>query len=247
MDLAIDRFDPQRFGLITGSKCSVLYPVKSSEKGQNTYAKELAKQKYFRFYDEVSTWQTDHGKFAEHEAFEYYQTHKSKTLQKGSFKRIEEWGGTSDAIDETYGVDFKCPTSLEGFLEYIHTGIDAQQYHQAQMYMFLFDRPLWKVCVYLTETFRMTEMGHTYPVDHKKRMIVIDVTKEIGWEEKLRERTPALIKLRDQYYGVLENQFGKAEPIPSPEDIVEVPKFLPSVDYTEKINQGKILKQRAGL
>lgn len=243
MDLAIDRFDPQRFGLITGSKCSVLFPKKSAEVGQNTYAKELAKQKYFRFYDEVSTWQTEHGKFSEHEAFEYFQQYQNKELQKGTFKRIEEWGGTSDAECKPYGVDFKCPATLGAWLEYIHTGLDAQQQNQAQMYMFLFDKPLWKIAAYLTETFHMTEMGQTYPVDRKKRMIVIDVVRDQNWEVLLRQRTPALIEMRDKYYNVLVSQFGEKEPVPAPEDIIEIPTLTP--DYKAKIQLGKELKMKA--
>jgi hypothetical protein len=39
-------FDTNRFGLITGSRCSVLFPKRSAEKGQRTYAKQLANQMY---------------------------------------------------------------------------------------------------------------------------------------------------------------------------------------------------------
>jgi len=53
MDLANDKFDSQRFGLITGSECHVLFPEKGTgEVGQRTYAKKLANQMYFKFYDE---------------------------------------------------------------------------------------------------------------------------------------------------------------------------------------------------
>jgi len=64
----MNEFDEKRFGLITGSKCSVLHPKRSAEAGQKTYAKELANQMYFRFYDEQGTWQTQHGKDFEAEA-----------------------------------------------------------------------------------------------------------------------------------------------------------------------------------
>lgn len=208
MDLAIDKFDPNRFGLITGSACSVLFPKRSAETGQRTYAKQLATQMYFKHYNEVNTWQMEHGNFNEHEAFEYYQKHYDKNIQKGFFMAKDYHGGTSDALCENYGVDFKCPTSLQKWLDYLTDGIDDQQYHQCQMYMYLFGKESWQICAYLTETLKMGEMGLTYPVPHDKRMIVINVEKEHGWLEKLQSATPKIITMRDHFYKLLENQFG---------------------------------------
>lgn len=208
MDLAIDKFDANRFGLITGSACSVLFPKRSAEVGQRTYAKQLATQMYFKYYDEVNTWQTDHGNFNEHEAFEYYQKNIDKTIEKGLFMANGYHGGTSDALCEKHGVDFKCPTTLQKWLDYLTDGIDDQQYHQCQMYMYLFEKESWQICAYLTETLKMGEMGLTYPVPHDKRMIVINVEKEQGWLEKLNIATHKIITMRDHFYKLLENQFG---------------------------------------
>ena len=62
MNLAIDKFDPQRLGTITGSKAHILMPKSGKVvEGMVTYARQLAKEKYFQFYDEVSTWQMEHG------------------------------------------------------------------------------------------------------------------------------------------------------------------------------------------
>lgn len=208
MDLAIDKFDPARFGIITGSACSVLFPKKSAEVGQRTYAKKLAREKYFEFYDEHSTWQTEHGNMSEHEAFEYYQQHFSADIEKGLFKSVGDCGGTCDALGQHYGLDFKCPTSLSTWLDYMTEEIDPQQYHQAQMYMHIFERNTWKICAYLTETLRMGEYGLTYPVPQDKRMIVIDIHAEDGWVELLNERAPKIIQMRDHFYDELLNYFG---------------------------------------
>lgn len=207
MDLANDKFDPGRFGLITGSKASILFPKRSAEVGQRQYAKELATQLFFKYYDEVSTWQTEHGNFNEHEAFEYYQKHFDSGIEKGFFIANGFHGGTSDALCDKHGVDFKCPTSLQKWLDYLTDGIDEQQYYQAQMYMHLFDKEYWEVCAYLTETLKMGEMGLTYPVPYDKRMIVIKVEKEQGWVEKLHSVTPKIITMRDHFYSLLEKQF----------------------------------------
>jgi hypothetical protein len=197
-------FDERRFGLITGSKCVVLFPKRSVEVGQRTYARELAQQKYFKFYDDQSSWQTEHGNDMEQFAFDYYRDNYDKDIQPGSFQMKDEYfGGTSDAV----GVDFKCPTTLNKWLEYLQ-GVDAQQYHQAQMYMYLFGLQEWKIAAYLVETWRMTENGIQYPVAHDKRMITTTVKKEDGWESKLKERGLKLIEQRDEFYQDLIKKFG---------------------------------------
>ena len=210
MDLATDKFDAKRFGLITGSACSVLFPERGNgEVGQRTYAKKLANQMYFKHYDENSTWQTQHGNHNEYAAFEFFKTNYDFGLQLGDFKQIGNYGGTSDALSKHYGVDFKCPTSLDGWLDYLHVGIDKQQYHQAQMYMYLFEKPLWKVAIYLTETKFMEDFNLTYPVPENKRMIIVDVKKEDTWFTDLEINSPFVIRERDKYLKNLESHFGQ--------------------------------------
>lgn len=207
MDLAIDKFDEARFGLITGSECSVLFPKRSAEVGQRTYAKKLAMLKYFRFYDERSTWQTEHGNMCEHEAFEYYQQHFSADIEKGMWKAVGDCGGTCDALTSQSGIDFKCPTSLSAWLGYLTDGIDEQQYNQAQMYMYIFERNTWKICAYLTETLRMGEYGLTYPVPQDKRMILTEVHADDSWVSTLLERAPKIIEMRDEYFEQFKRYF----------------------------------------
>jgi hypothetical protein len=208
MELANEKFDQERYGKVTGSKVAVLFPKKSAEVGQDTYARQLASQLYFKYYDETSTWQTEHGNYSEYSALEHYQNYYCKEAEKGKWISKGEMGGTCDCLAPTHGVDFKCPTSLEKWLDYLHDGIDSQQYHQAQMYMYLFNKPLWKVCIYLTETLRMSDFGITYPVEEKNRMIIIEVQKEIGWAEKLEVEVPKLIVKRDKYFEELKKRFG---------------------------------------
>lgn len=209
MDLANDKFDIERFGLITGSACSVLFPDKGNgEGGMRTYAKKLANNMYFRYYDEVSTWQTQHGNMNEHEAFLFYQTNYDFNIEKGMWKRDGDFGGTCDSLALKYGIDFKCPCSLEAWLDYIHEGISKQQYNQAQMYMYLFDKPLWKVCSYLTETEWMVQRELTYPVEESKRMIIVEVERSESWVERLYENSEFVIEERDKFYEILCKQFG---------------------------------------
>jgi hypothetical protein len=213
MDLAIDKFDSRRFGLITGSACDVLFPDKGNgESGKKSYAKKLANQKYFRHYDEVSTWQMQHGNLNEHEAFTYYQDNYDFDIQKGHFAMDGDWAGTSDALGNTYGMDLKCPCSLEKWLDYIHIGIDRQQFNQCQMYMFLFEKESWKICAYLTETEWMVERELTYPVPADKRMITVEVAKDETWEARLRLNTPFVVEEREKFYKTLCDQFGDPQP-----------------------------------
>jgi hypothetical protein len=144
----------------------------------------------------------------------------------------ENFGGTCDAIADEYGVDFKCPTSLEGWLDYIHAGIDKQQYCQAQMYMFLFDKPQWKVCAYLVETEWMLQRELRYPVDEKNRMIVVEVSRNEDWKDKLIESSRFVIEERDKFYKALCDQFGSKEP---------------AKDYTKRLAEGKELQRKVNL
>jgi hypothetical protein len=209
MDLANDKFDKERFGLITGSACSVLFPDKGDGKvGMKSYAKKLANNMYFRFYDEASTWQMQHGNMNEHEGFTYFQNTYDFNLEKGEWKRKGNFGGTSDALSIKYGADIKCPTSLEKWLDYIHEGVDKQQYSQAQMYMHLFNKESWKICAYLTETEWMIQRELTYPVSEDKRMIVVDIVKDVNFENRLQENSLFVISERDKFYKTLCEQFG---------------------------------------
>ena len=206
MNLAIDTFPPERFGLVTGSVCSPLVPKRSAEVGQRTLAKKLATQMYFMHYDEVSTWQMEHGKMAESFAFSFYNENID-TLELGKWHMREHIGGSTDAEAETYGVDFKCPTSLEKWLDYMFEGISEQEYNQCQMYMHLSKKPLWKICAYLTETQLMTDNGLIYPVPHDKRMIVVDVAEDYDWVDKLYKNLPKVITMRNEFYEQLKTNF----------------------------------------
>lgn len=207
----MNEFDPRRYGLITGSKCSVLFPKKSAEVGQRTYAKELANQMYFRYYDQTETWQQAHGKDAETQAYVYYRENFCPdAVHKPEFQCTEFHGGSADCLSPDDGVDFKCPTTLGKWLDYLHVGIDSDQYYQAQMYMYLYKRMKWKVAAFLMETQRMTDMGEKYPVPENQRMICINVERESGWDTKLHERTPEIITMRDFFYMKLVEQFGPA-------------------------------------
>jgi len=204
-----DKFTDERFGLITGSKVSVLFPKKSAEVGQRTYAKQLANQMFFKYYDEVGSWQTEHGTLSEQSALEYFQNFYDKDAYKPEFIRDGYYGGSADCITPSFGIDFKCPTKLQAWLDYIHEGIDEQQYYQMQMYMKLYDMDRWKVCAFLLETTRMSDMGITYPIPYEKRMIVIDVQREETFATELDIRSPKIIRMRDEFLEVLKNNFNK--------------------------------------
>ncbi len=208
MHLAIDTFPKERFGLITGSKCTVLFPLKGNGKaGMTTYAKQLANQKYFKFYDERSGWQTEHGKMAEHFAFMHYEEHIGK-LNAGRFLFKDECGGSTDAEEDDIIVDFKSPVTLEAWLDYLYFPIDAGQNDQLQMYMDLTGKGHARIAAYLTETQFMNDNGLTYPVPEDKRMIIIDVPKDETWAERLVEPKDFVIRTRNEFIEKLVLKFG---------------------------------------
>jgi hypothetical protein len=209
MSFAIDTFDPERFGLVTGSKCSVLFPLRGDgAKGQKTYAKQLAKELHFKTYDEVSTWQMEHGKMAEPVAFEHYNERIDNRIEKGYWIRKGNCGGTIDAIiPGVRGIDFKAPTTLQAWLDYFLDGMDKEQECQCRMYMYLTDLPEWEIAAYLLETEKMTNSGLKYPVPEEQRMTRIVVKRNTEWERALEVLVPAVIEVRDEYVEILRSRF----------------------------------------
>jgi hypothetical protein len=207
MSFAIDTFHPERFGLVTGSKCSVMFPLKGDGVvGMTTYAKHLANERFFQFYDEKSSWEMDHGKMGQHFATLHYQDYFGE-LQSGRWVKNGDCGGNTDAETETKVIDFKCPTSLKKWLDYLYDPIDKEQKDQLQMYMYLTRKDEAEIAAYLTETQFMTDNGLTYPVPEEKRMIIVKVEKDKTWEERLNEQLPFVITMREKYIQILNNKF----------------------------------------
>jgi len=207
MNFAIDTFPKERFGLVTGSKCSVMFPLKGDGVvGMTTYAKQLANERFFQFYDEKSPWQAEHGKMGEHFARIHYTTYSSD-LQEGTWTVKGECGGSTDAETDTKVIDFKCPVTLEGWLDFMYDKLKKDYYDQLQMYMWLRDKPESEIAAYLTETQFMTDNGLTYPVPEEKRMIIVKVIRDPKWEERLNEQLPFVVEMRDKYIEVLKSKF----------------------------------------
>lgn len=213
MNFAIDKFDKDRFGLVTGSKCTVLFPLKGDGKvGQRTYAKTLANEKFFKTYDEVTNWQMEHGSLCEPSALEFYHDYYDKNIEAGEWRRKGECGGTIDAIVKgSHGVDFKCPTSLNKWLDYIYEPLDKQQSDQCQMYMWLENLPHWEIAAFLEETQFMSNNGLTYPVPRNKRMIRVRVDRDPTWAERLQDPLKYVVSERDKYLEILKETFGQLQ------------------------------------
>lgn len=201
-------FHSERPGLVTGSKCSVLFPLKGDgAKGQRTYAKQLAQEKLFGFSDEINAWQLEHGKMGEMAAFEHYVERIDRDLVVGGWHRIGDCGGTTDAETSDTVVDFKCPTSFKEWLDFIHEPLDKEYQDQLQMYCYLTGKPYGEIAAYLIETQRMTDNGLTYPVPEEKRMICVRVQASKEWQEILLDRVPGIIKMRDEFIEKLKQHF----------------------------------------
>jgi len=207
MILAIDIFPPERFGLVTGSRCSSLVPKRSAEVGQRTLAKQLANEKFFQFYDEMNTWQTEHGKMAEHFAHEHFIKYHDAYIEKGRWISEGDCGGSTDAEAKDYGVDYKSPTTLENWTEYLYDGISDKEHNQCQLYMKLTKKDRWLIGAYLTETQKMNDNGLTYPVKEENRMIIIEVVSDKSWVEKFESNLPNVIEIRDHCLEMLKLKF----------------------------------------
>lgn len=209
MILAEDIFNKQRHGLVTGSRCSCLAPKRDAKAGMIKLAKTLAKEKYFQFYDEMSTWQLEHGKRAEDLAFVHFNERIDSNIKQGKWRKKGNYGGTTDAEGKDYGIDFKCPVTLEGWLDFLYEGVGEVYYGQCQLYMKLTGFKKWVIAAYLVETQRMESLGLTYPIPEKDRMIVCEVLYDKEWHEKFDANLPFVVKERNKYIKLLKKQFEK--------------------------------------
>lgn len=201
-------FHSDRPGLVTGSACSVLFPLKGEgAKGQRTYAKQLAQEKLFGFSDEISTWEMEHGKMGEMMAFKHYVDHINPEIVVGGWRRKEDCGGTTDAETSDTVVDFKCPSTFKAWLDYIHEPLKKEYHDQLQMYCYLTGKPYGEVAAYLIETQRMTDNGLTYPIPEEKRMIRVRVEADENWQDLLIQRVPEVIRMRDEFIETLTKYF----------------------------------------
>jgi hypothetical protein len=202
----------ERLGKISGSECTVLLPERGDGiAGQITYAQQLASDMFWEWGDKVDSWQTEHGHLCEPLALNYYQDHFDIDVIKPKGKAIKKYYWISpDAINskKRYGLDFKCPTSLKTWEKYLFNGIDKQQYHQAQMYMWGMGYDLWYVCAYLMETVKMSNNGEQYDtVPYEKRMIRVEVNRDEEWADRFLKAAPFVIKKRDEFYEQLKTAF----------------------------------------
>jgi hypothetical protein len=208
----MSQLSERRYGLVTGSRCSSLVPKKSAEVGMRSLAFELASEIAFKYRDSISTWQTEHGHYAEPLALDHYREHYDKDLQKGIFHCRENEGGSTDAEGSDYIVEVKSPTSFSGWLEYIildQYTIDKKYYDQCQMYMRLSGKRKAYLCAFLMETLRMNDNGDVYPVPMDQRMIRIEVDYDQEWNDKFDRNLPNVIDMRDIFLKGIANRFKK--------------------------------------
>lgn len=201
----------KRYGLVTGSKASIFFPDKGTgEVGQRSYAMLLANEMFWQFHEETGSWQTEHGNLNEGAAEHFYTTKTGVFGKRPDFilDEVNELGASPDWIGDDYGIDWKCPTSLNKWLEYLHKGIDKDQFHQCQTYMALTGRKKWKICAFLTETDWMITSGNFYPIPDNERMIVIEVDYQEGYKENLIVNSRNVIKWRNEYLSKLQEHFG---------------------------------------
>lgn len=204
------KLDDKRFGLVTGSRCSPLVPIKSAEKGLDSLAFELATEMYFKYSDEVSTWQMEHGHYGEPFAFEHFKKYYDDSIELGRFINTGDEGGSTDAEANLYGLDFKCPTTLVDWLEYYtitESNLDRKYYNQCQMYMRLTGKKVWYICAYLIETLRMNDNGDVYPVSESKRMILVRVNFNQEWNDKFDKNLPTLVSKREEYFELIKSRY----------------------------------------
>jgi hypothetical protein len=201
---------PKRHGIITGSQTSVFFPDKGTgEVGQRSYAMLLANEMFWRYHEETGSWQTEHGNMNEGAAEHFYMTKTGIIGKRPEFILFEQEqiGGSPDFIASDHGCDWKCPTSIKTWLNYLFKGISKDEWHQCQTYMALTRLKKWKVCAFLTETDWMINNQQYYPVPEAERMITVDVDYQEGYRENLVVNSRNCIRWRDEYYAQLVEYF----------------------------------------
>lgn len=176
-----------------------------------SYLKQLAKEDYFGYSNELDNKYLTKGKQCENESIDLLNLVMFTNYSKNEQRLTNEWlTGEADIVSENEIIDIKTSWSLDTFPA-ISEDINAKDYEmQLRGYMMLYNKPKASVCYCMVDTpeeLRAWENPQLHEVSHiapEKRITMLSFERDLEIEKKIIQRCEEALKFYSNYINKLD-------------------------------------------
>lgn len=175
-----------------------------------SYLKQLAKEDFFGYSNELDNKYLTKGKQCENESIDLLNLVMFTNYSKNEQRLTNEWlTGEADIVAENEIIDIKTSWSLDTFPA-ISEDINAKDYEmQLRGYMMLYNKPKASVCYCMVDTpeeLRTWENPQLHEVSHiapEKRITMLSFERDLEIEKKIIQRCEEAFKFYSSYINQL--------------------------------------------
>lgn len=198
----------------TDEEKALLAPLKerSLSAGAKTYLNTLAKEFVYGYEKKVSSKYLEKGLMVEQDSIDLYNSVFFTSHAKNTERRSNEWvTGEADIVAPDEIIDIKSSWSLDTFPAHAAMGIDTDYEWQGRTYMWLWDKPSFKVAYCLVNTpdelvgYEDPEIHYVDHIDPVMRVTRVHYARDFALEERMRVK---VIEAR-KYIDLIVHQIAK--------------------------------------
>lgn len=175
-----------------------------------SYLKQLAKEDYFGYSNELDNKYLTKGKQCENESIDLLNLVMFSNYSKNDQRLTNDWlTGEADIVSENEIIDIKTSWSLDTFPA-IPDDINPKDYEmQLRGYMMLYNKPKASVCYCMVDTpeeLRAWENPQLHEVSHiapEKRITMLSFERDLEIEKKIIQRCEEALKFYSNYINQL--------------------------------------------
>ena len=179
-----------------------------------SYIKQVAKQNYFGYQNQISSRYIDKGQQQEQDSIDLINTVRMESYTKHIGRVTKDYmSGECDILTADTIIDTKTSWSLDTWPELPEEGINSDYEWQMRAYMVLYDKPQAEViyCLVTTDPDLLSSFDdhELHQVDHipaDKRITVLKYDRDILIETEIMERLQLCSEYYDNYMQQLNNK-----------------------------------------
>ena len=179
-----------------------------------SYIKQVAKQNYFGYQNQISSRYIDKGQQQEQDSIDLINTVRMESYTKHIGRVNKDYlSGECDILTADTIIDTKTSWSLDTWPELPEEGINSDYEWQMRAYMMLYDKPQAEViyCLVTTDPDLLSSFDdrELHQVDHipaDKRITVLKYDRDILIEAEIMERLQLCSEYYDNYMQQLNNK-----------------------------------------
>ena len=179
-----------------------------------SYIKQVAKQNYFGYQNQISSRYIDKGQQQEQDSIDLINTVRMESYTKHIGRVNKDYlSGECDILTADTIIDTKTSWSLDTWPELPEEGINSDYEWQMRAYMMLYDKPQAEViyCLVTTDPDLLSSFDdrELHQVDHipaDKRITVLKYDRDILIETEIMERLQLCSEYYDNYMQQLNNK-----------------------------------------